>query len=189
MLAAPFNRRNNQMNIRLALAAAAVAASTLAAPQAWADIVWTWGYTGANIQAAGTFTTLDTADVDGFYLVTAISGTRNGDTITGLYPTGSAIPGNEPYTLDNLVRFGADGQLTVHGLGFTTASGGYSNPFYADFLSPAIYLEVFTTQGSYQELPITFTATPSVVPEPASMLLVLTGLGALGFARGRRRVG
>jgi hypothetical protein len=189
MLSAPFNRPNNQMKFRHALAAAAVAASTLAAPQASADIVWNWGYTGANIQAAGTFTTLDSADVDGFYLVTAISGTRNGDTITGLYPTGSAIPGNEPYTLDNLVRFGADGQLTVHGLGFTTASGGYSNPFYADFFSPAIYLEVFTTQSSYQEVAVTFTATPSVVPEPASMLLMLAGLGALGFARGRRRVG
>lgn len=161
----------------------------LAAPQAWADIVWNWGYTGDGIQAGGQFTTTDAVDAEGFYLITGITGTRNGDLITGLYPTGSAIPGNEPFALDNLVRFGADGQLSVHGFGFTTASGGYSNPFYADFFSPPIYMEVFTTATSYDEVAITFTAAASVVPEPASVLLVLAGLGAVGFAgRARRRL-
>jgi hypothetical protein len=161
----------------------------LAAPQAWADIVWNWGYTGDGIQAGGKFTTTDAADAEGFYLITGITGTRNGDLITGLYPTGAAIPGNEPFALDNLVRFGADGQLSVHGFGFTTASGGYSNPFYADFFSPPIYMEVFTTASSYNEVAITFTATASVVPEPASVLLVLAGLGAVGCAgRARRRL-
>lgn len=173
------------MKAKLTLATIALAGA-LAAPQAWADIVWTWRYTGTDIQASGTFTTTDTADADGFHEITAITGTRNGDAITGLYPTGQAIPGNEPFELDNLIRFGPLDQITVHGFGFATASGGYSNPFYADFLNPATYMEVFTTSaGGYSEVPIAFTA--SVVPEPASIALLLAALGAAGLAGGARR--
>lgn len=173
------------MQAKQAIAAIAVVLGATAAPQAWADIVWSWSYTGTDIQASGTFTTSDAADADGFHEITAITGTRNGDAITGLYPTGAAIPGNEPYALDNLVRIGPQDQLTVHGFGFATASGGYSNPFFADFLTSPTYMEVFTTASSYSEVPISFTA--SVVPEPASILLVLAGLGAAGFATGSRR--
>ncbi|WP_326538132.1 PEP-CTERM sorting domain-containing protein [Pseudorhodoferax sp.] len=165
--------------------AAIAVAGALSAPQAWADVVWNWSYGATGIQASGTFTTVDAPDADGFYLITGITGSRNGDAITGLYPTGTAIPGNEPFELDNLVRLGPQDQLTVHGFGFSTASGGYSNPFFADFLSPATYMEVFTTASSYNEVPVTFTA--SVVPEPASILLMLAGLGAAGFASTRRR--
>ena len=172
------------MQFRRVFAAIAAAAS-FAAPSAWADIVWNWSYTGTNIQAGGTLTTADAADADGYHLITGITGNRNGDLITGLYPTGSASPGNEPFALDNLIRLGPQNQLTGHGFGFATASGGYSNPFFADFLSPATYMEVFTTASSYSEPPITFTA--SVVPEPASILLVLAGLGIAGFASGSRR--
>jgi hypothetical protein len=171
------------MKTKQALAAIALC-GTLAAPQAWADIVWNWAYSGTGIQASGTLTTEDTADADGFHLITGISGTRNGAQITGLYPTGSAIPGNEPYALDNLIRSGPQGLITVHGFGFTTAAGGYANPFYADFFNPAIYMEVFTSAAGYQEEPVAFTA--SVVPEPASLALLLAGLGAAGWA-GRRR--
>ncbi|KQP49881.1 hypothetical protein ASF44_04750 [Pseudorhodoferax sp. Leaf274] len=160
-------------------------ASALAATPAWADIVWNWNYAGTGIQAGGTLTTADAADADGFHLITAITGMRNGDAITGLYPTGAAIPGNAPYALDNLIRSGPQGQITVHGFGFTTASGGYANPFFADFNNPAIYMEVFTTASSYSEDAITFTA--SAVPEPSSMLLWLAALGAAGWAGARRR--
>lgn len=172
------------MKFRHALAAIA-AAGALATPCAWADIVWNWSYTGANIQASGTLITADAADAQGYHLITGITGSRNGDLISGLYPTGSAIPGNEPFALDNLIRLGPQDQITVHGFGFATASGGYSNPFFADFLAPATYMEVFTTASSYSEVPIAFTA--SIVPEPASILLVLVGLGAVGCASRSRR--
>lgn len=173
------------MKAKLSLATIALVGA-LAAPQAWADIVWKWSYTGTDIQASGTFTTTDTADADGFYEITGITGARNGDAITGLYPTGQAIPGNEPFELDNLIRFGPQDQITVHGFGFATASGGYANPFFADFLSPPTYMEVFTTTaGGYNEVPIAFTA--SVVPEPTSIALLLAALGAAGLAGGARR--
>lgn len=172
------------MNAKQAFAAIAMAAS-LAAPQAWAGIVWNWSYTGIGIQANGTFTTSDAADAAGFHEITAITGSRNGDAITGLHPTGEAIPGNEPFALDNLVRIGPQDQLTVHGFGFVTASGGYSNPFFADFLPTPTFMEVFTTAGSYTEVPIAFTA--SAVPEPASIFLLLAGLGAAGWVSGTRR--
>lgn len=158
---------------------------TLAAPQAWADIVWNWRFSGTDVQASGQLTTADAADADGFHLITGISGQRNGDLITALYPTGQAIPGNAPFALDNLIRVGPQDQITVHGFGFATASGGYSNPFFADFLSPATYMEVFTTASSYAEVPVTFTA--SVVPEPTSLLLLLAGLGAVGVTGAARR--
>src|SRR4051812_39242416 len=54
----------------------------------------------------GTFTTVDTPDSAGFYLITGITGVRNGQTISGLQPVGTPIPGNEPFDVDNLVRTG-----------------------------------------------------------------------------------
>ena len=130
-----------------------------------AEKIWNWSYAGSNIAASGTFTTSETMDSDGFYQISSIAGHRNGELITGLHPVGSAIPGNEPYALDNLIRIGAQGQITVHGFGFSTVSGNHANPFFADFLATPGYMEVFTTSSTYSELPITFSATPMSEPE------------------------
>lgn len=157
---------------------------SLAAPHsARAALLWNWNYTGAGIAAAGTFATSDTLDNNGFYQITGITGSRNGVAITGLEPVGSAIPGNEGFPVDNLLT--AAGVLTNSGLGFLTADGNYANPFYADFLAPPSFVEVFTqpASGGYSELPITFTAV--VVPEPAAAVLMLTALAGLA-ALGRR---
>jgi len=107
--------------------------------------LWNWTYTGPDISAGGTFTTADTPDANGAFLIKSISGERNGIAITALQPTGTAIPGNEPFTVDNLVLPGPGPQLTVHGFGFSTADGNFANPFFADFLSPPAYLEFFST--------------------------------------------
>lgn len=132
---------------------------------AQAEKIWNWRYTGSNVAASGTFTTSEAMDSRGFYQISGISGHRNGELITGLHPTGSAIPGNEPYVLDNLIRVGAPGQITMHGFGFSTVSGNYANPFFADFLATPVTMEVFTTTSTYSELPVTFSATPMVEPE------------------------
>ena len=58
-----------------------------------ASLLWNWSYSGPGISAQGTFTTVDTPDGLGFYLITGITGVRNGETITGLQTVGTAIPG------------------------------------------------------------------------------------------------
>src|SRR5437870_5382925 len=80
-----------------------VAAGSVTVEQASASLIWDWNYSRAGVVAGGTFTTNDTPDGGGFYLITDITGTRNGETITGLQPTGTPIPGNEPFAVDNLV--------------------------------------------------------------------------------------
>ena len=139
--------------------------------------------------ASGTFTTSDIPDDSGFYLITGISGTRNGETIASLQPTGTAIPGNEPFAVDNLVSLNGP-QLTHNGFGFAIANGTYANPFFADFASPARYMEFFSvppfTGPGNTELPIGFAATLTTVPEPGSYALLLAALGALSGVWYRR---
>jgi hypothetical protein len=154
----------------------------LAIPQARADITWIWSYSGSGIAASGTLKTGDTPNAAGFYQILDIAGSRNGDPITGLFPTGSAIPGNEPFAVDNLIRAGGPDQLTGDGFGVTFASGAHTNPFFADFLSPPAYLEFFSSPAGTTELPVSFTAKP--VPEPSSIAVLLAGLGLLAW-RGR----
>ena len=149
-------------------------------------LTWNWSYSGAGIEAGGTFTTVDTPDGSGFYLITGIAGVRNGAAILGLQPTGTPIPGNEPFAVDNLVRLDSP-QLTVHGFGYAIAGGTFSNPFFADFLQPPTSLEFFSappfTPGGAgpedSELPIRFSATPVSAPQTSTLLLLLAGLGTL----------
>ena len=85
------------------LAATAVCFAALSPTPPVQAATWSWDYSAAGIAANGTFTTTDTPDSAGFYTVTAITGSRNGIAITGLEADGSAIPGNDPYAVDNLV--------------------------------------------------------------------------------------
>jgi len=145
--------------------AALMVVSALFMHNASAEKIWNWSYTGSNVVASGTFITSETIDSLGFYQISGIAGHRNGDLITGLHPAGNAIPGNELYALDNLIRIGTQGQITAYGFGFFTASGNYANAFFADSLAVPGYMEVFTTSLNYNELPITFMATPVSEPE------------------------
>ena len=161
-----------------------IALAGFAALPAHASIVWDWSYSGSGITANGTFTTVDTPNAAGGFLITAITGTRNAETITGLQPTGTPIPGNEPFAVDNLVFAGPGPQLTSHGFGFSTSGGNYSNPFYADFLPVPGYLEFFSkppfTTGTPgpedSELPVQFSAVIVMTPEPATYVSVFGGL-------------
>jgi hypothetical protein len=168
--------------IRLLIAAAIVL--TQGQP-AEALLVWNWSYSGAGISASGTFTTNDAPDGAGFYQIVGITGADNEVTITGLQPTGTIIPGNEPYAVDNLVS-AAEPHLTTHGFGFSLANGNYANPFY----NGSSYLEYLSVppyiNGAGPERPVSFVA--AVVPEPSAALLMLAGLvGLVGFALISRR--
>ena len=92
------------MSMKKLLLAAVTAAGLSASVQAQASLLWNWTESGPGIAAAGTFTTTTTADSNGYVLITGITGTYNGSAITGLWPTGSWIPGNAPFSLDNLFK-------------------------------------------------------------------------------------
>ena len=166
--------------LRFALAGFAVVALNIA--PASASILWKWNYSGSGISASGTFATLGSPNGDGGYLITSITGRRNGETITGLQAPGTSIPGNDPFTVDNLVFLGPGPQFTTHGLGFSISDGAFSNPFYADFLPAPGYLEFFSIPpftGGHTERPVQFSAAPVPVPEPATSALLL---GAFALA-------
>lgn len=147
-------------------------------PATAASLTWSWSYVGSGIDARGTLSTNDTPDSSGFYLITEITGTRNGDRIMGLQPAETAIPGNEPFIVDNLIRPGSQ-QLTSEGFGFSTEAGDYVNPFFASFLASQVYLEAFSTPPFVagilgpedSEVPISFSATlqSAAVPEPSTI--------------------
>jgi hypothetical protein len=139
-------------------------------------LLWNWSYGGTGVSASGTFTTNDTPDEAGFYQTVGITGADNGVTITGLQPTGTAIPGNEPYAVDNLVSAG-ELHLTTHGFGFSLANGNYANPFYNgssyyEYLSVPPYIN-----GAGPERPVSFSA--AIVPEPSAASLLLAALVAM----------
>jgi hypothetical protein len=173
-------------------ALAAFATITLTTTPASASKLWNWNYSGPGIAARGTFATVESPNANGGYLITGINGTRNGKAITGLQAPGTSIPGNEPYTVDDLVFLGSRPQLTSHGFGFAISGGTYSNPFYADFLPMPKYLEFFSTPPftsgpaafGHSELPVQFSATPVPIPEPATYALILV---AFAWARFRWR--
>lgn len=175
------------------LALMSVAALTATTKPATA-LTWNWSFSGAGIAAGGTFTTVDTPDGSGFYLITGIAGVRNGAAILGLQPAGTPIPGNEPFSVDNLVRLDSP-QLTVHGFGYAIAEGTFSNPFFANFLQPPEYLEFFSappiTPGGAgpedSELPIRFSAALAPVAQPPTWVLLLVGLGMRGLTTRCRR--
>lgn len=121
---------------------------------------WRWSYRGEEGAASGTFVTKDKPNADGFYEITQITGEANGVAIASLQAPGTAIPGNEGYPVDNLVRTRAP-QLSVHGFGYKLADGTYANPFYAArFAKPGDYA-FFSDPANRRtsEPAVTFTAT------------------------------
>ena len=146
-----------------------------------AALLWNWSYSGNGISASGTFTTSDAPDGAGHFQIIRITGAENGVGITGLQSTGTAIPGNEPYAVDNLVS-AVEPHLTKHGFGFSLANGNYANPFFKD----SSYYEYLSVpphvNGAGPEKSVSFSA--AIVPEPSAASLMLTGLvGRISFAQ------
>ena len=132
------SRLGSSGGIRLKRAYWLVAAVTLHALPAEA-LEWRWSYSGEGVKASGAFTTTDKPDADGFYEITSIRGEMNGVAITGLQKSGTSIPGNDSYPVDDLVRTETP-QLSLHGFGYALADGTYANPFDgARFVPPSVY--------------------------------------------------
>ena len=122
------------------------------------ELTWNWSYSSSSVVARGTFITDNIPDSAGFFQIKNITGTRNGKSIIGLQPLGTAIPGNPSNTVDNLISPDESQHLTVNGFGYVTDQGEYANPYFADFLTPSIHSEAFTVGSSLSsELPISFS--------------------------------
>jgi len=121
---------------------------------------WRWSYQGEGVAASGAFTTKDAPNAEGFFEITGITGDANGVAIAGLEPSGTSIPGNDGYPVDNLVRTEAP-RLTIHGFGYALANGTYANPFYgAHFAKPDYYAFFFDPANRRTSEPaVTFNAT------------------------------
>ena len=160
----------------IAAAAAALGLAALTAQPAAAN-VYNWEYVDGPLTASLTLTaTLSSGDT---YDVTAISGTWDGESITGIVPIGACCesPANDNLIFPNDDQAGpGTGFLDLGGIGFATASET---------------INLFDTDGGYDYLvlggggggPGTLT-----VPEPASWVLMLAGFGGLGAMLRRRKL-
>jgi hypothetical protein len=145
--------------------------------------------------ASGTLTTgsLDPANSYGYnnqsypnpgYDITGITGTWDGQTITGLL--GFAVCCSSP--ADDNILYTSGLSLDLAGLGFATATLDV-NIYWQPVATPPSYWALSAPSGTpvdYANLGAgTFTVTPT--PLPAALPLFATGLGALGLLGWRRK--
>lgn len=147
----------------------------IASTPASAAQLYNFSYSGTDINAEGTFTTDGPGKEPGSFLITGITGQRNGVAITQLLPPGTYPVGPDVTPNDNLFFPNQDIKLTFPGFSFQTADNKQYNAYYDTDKSS--YLECSTPRCD-NDPQITFTATP--VPEPASVLglLAFSVLGA-----------
>jgi hypothetical protein len=94
--------------------------AAMAAGDAEAATHWRWQCAGPGFEATGEFTTEDKPGPDGYYSITGVTGEANGVPITAMQPAKTAIPGNEGWPVDNLIRK-AKPQLSPGGFGVALA--------------------------------------------------------------------
>jgi PEP-CTERM motif len=138
--------------------------------QAQAQQAWSFSYSGDGVTASGVFTTAGPALT--FEDILSISGTRNGAAITGLVPLDS----DPDFVYDNQFRSVGD-YFTEGGMLFSVLGGTSNvNVYFFD----GAYIDISIDGLDVTETAITFNV--SAVPEPATVLSMLAGLGLVGAA-------
>ena len=165
------------MTLHRVLSTAALGLSALVCGTAAQAETWAFSYTGTGITASGTFTTLGAALVAED--ITSISGVRNGVAITGLVPLGA----DPDFSYDNKFSITAP-NFTEGGVLFSLAGGGPNTNVY--FFETG-YFEVYIDGLGAVDTPISWSVT--AVPEPATVLSMLAGLGLLGVYMRKARAG
>jgi PEP-CTERM motif len=154
------------MNFKRALAVGSLALVSLGAAQA--QTTWNFAYTGPEVTASGSFVTAGAALTPEDIL--SITGFRNGQPITGLVP------------VDTDPGFIYDNQFTSVAPNFTDGGMLFS------VAGVAVNVNVYFFEGDYFEVgggalsesPIAWSVSAAPVPEPATVLSMLAGLGLVG---------
>ncbi len=174
------------------IAWAALIAVGLAGPVEAGPIDYTFDFSGDGVVGSGTLITSGTTDAAAPFAgaddIISISGTVNGEAITGLLGSAGPVaysPDGYFYYDDDFYAAGnasaTGGYFDDAGLLFTTASGGY-NLFY----DGSQYWD-WTDQGG--GIAVAFSAVdppPPPVPEPSSGLVLGTAMLGLLVTFGRR---
>lgn len=146
--------------------------------------VFDFSYTvgGSGFVASGTVTA--TPQGGNQYLITGISGARNGSNITGLIAVGGFT--GTYGTNDNLLFYPPGGlYLDTKGFAYTTADGGAWNPYDEPGFSSPPYGEAynvsggFTEQGAQHIVSMTFDAAPAPIPGAGALSYLIVLLGGL----------
>jgi hypothetical protein len=145
-------------------------------------LTWDWSYNTtdpgpgpytSSYVGSGTFTT-DSTPADGYYEVTGVTGTMNGENITGLLASGT-YEGS-----DNLLA-PPPRQVTVNGVSFVTSVGTYYNIF-LDFPNYEVDSQDSSSNDGFDT---TGNFSAAIVPEPSEygFFIFLAAAGFVGWRR------
>ena len=178
------------MNKIQGLVAAATMTFALACTSAHAATVWDFSFSdvvsGHTVTGSGTFTTTGNGNTPSD--VTSITGTySDGTTVNGalsLIPAATTggvqnTSADGFYYYDNV--YGGTPGLDTNGLLFLAGSQEV-NLYYQNGTFNIV--TTYSGFGNWVTTPVNFSA--AAVPEPASIAMLLAGLGALGFASRRK---
>lgn len=165
------------MNLLRVVSTGALSVAALAWGTTAQAVTWAFNYSGPGVTASGTFTTAGAALAPENIL--SITGQRNGFAITGLVPLGT----DPDFSYDNQFTIAAP-NFTDGGMVFSVAGG---RPNVNVYFFEGSYVDLFIDDSIPIETPINWRV--AVVPEPATVLSMLAGLGLLGAYTRKARAG
>jgi hypothetical protein len=164
---------------KFTLAAIAATATLSSVPAKAVDFTFAFTSSGGDVGSGRVSTTKSGR----YYIVNAISGTVDGNAITGLSNYGSA-----DQKLKVVVQPHSTSHFTLYGVSFADSQGTqYNLTGYPTFTDDFLINSVTNPLGNAEPGPYSMNFTLTAVPEPAIWGMMIAGFGAVGFTRRQRR--